>query len=550
MKKQCKREEISNRNDKGFLSGLFLLSLSTVLVKLIGLAYKIPMLDLLGTLGMGYFNSAYEVYAMLCVISTAGLPVALSMMIAAKKESASDSDVQSVYRTAWKVFLLLGSAGTALMLFFAQEIANLIGNPASSACLAAMAPSLLLICLCGAVRGYFQGLNRMGPTAVSQLLESLGKLIFGVGLSTWALLHRFSVSMVAAFAALGLTLGILVSAVYLLAVKAADRKKLSRTKLSSEKVLSDLLKIAVPITLGSILMSSSKLMDLTLMMHRLPKLGLDSLEINRLYGSYTTLAVPVFGLIPSLITPISLVLVPQLSAAIERKDAERQSKLVDDSIRLTVLLSMPSSLGLAVFASPILKLLFSGQQEAVETAAPLLALLGASVLFSGLITTTNAILQSYRHPGIPILSMAFGVLVKGVSAFFLMGLSSVGVMGAPVSTFLCNVSITAINYAFLTHNVPKSDRASGLIQMYGKPLLASVGALAVSVCLFSALTQRSCPLLPTLGIAFGGFVSVYAALAFMTKIVTVDDIAMLPFGEKIFNRYRLKKEKRIHHDNQ
>ena len=170
--------------------------------------------------------------------------------------------------------------------------------------------------------------------------------------------------------------------------------------------------IAFPITLGSAIISSSRIVDMTLLFKRLTDVGYSSAGANEIFGSYTTLALPIFSLIPSLVSPISLALVPELSAARECGDLLWQRETVRTSLRLTIVFSMPASFGVAVYSRQMLEILFARQDRAISVAAPLLAVLGVSVLFSCLITTTNAILQAYSKTGKTVLSMSIGIALK------------------------------------------------------------------------------------------------------------------------------------------
>ena len=168
-----------------FFSGVMILTLSTVLVKIIGLLYKIPMLHCLGSVGMGYFNAAYECYALIGVVATAGLPIAVSMLIA---EQVSREDKQcgaikilEIENCCLRIFVLFGILGSTVLLVFAAPIAKAIGSPQTAPALRAVAPTMLFSCLSASYRGYFQGLQNMRPTAISQIIEAIGKLVFGVG---------------------------------------------------------------------------------------------------------------------------------------------------------------------------------------------------------------------------------------------------------------------------------------------------------------------------------------------------------------------------------
>lgn len=535
-----------DRDRKGarsFMSGVLLLSFSTVAVKIIGLAFKIPMLSFLGTRGMGYFNSAYEIYAMLCVISTAGLPVALSMLVSASRARGDGQGIKRVYRTACLTFAVLGICTSAFMLLFSRELAVLIGNPDAYLCIAAISPALFAICLCSAVRGYAQGFEYMTPTAVSQLIEALGKLGFGILFSSYAIDRGYEIWEVSAFAVLGVTFGSFISLVYLLFAKRSKKLKIEKslsisTAEDSRNCFWELIKIAFPITLGSAVIAATRITDMMLIMRRLQDIGVSAEESNRIYGAYTTLAIPVFSLIPALIAPISMALVPQLAAYIQRKQSSGEKLVIDNAMRLTLLFAMPASLGLAFFSQPVLELLFSGQTEAIDLCAPLLSVLGASVLFSCLITTTNAILQSYKRAGLPIISMAIGLAVKIVSTYILVGNENIGVMGAPIGSLICNITVTLINILFM-HRVTRSKLKPSVLF---RNFFASAISVGAAFALYLYVREFTESLFVSFGLALVFAVMIYALFCFITGSITVQDIEMLPLGDKIIEIFQKRKQ--------
>ena len=391
----------------------------------------------------------------------------------------------------------------------------------------------------------------MLPTAISQLIEALGKLIFGVWFASIAVQKGMELPKIAACAILGLSLGTLLSALYLCLEKVIFR---DRSKYPCERLdvsdrgdgISTLLRIAIPITLSSAVLGVTRLVDMAFILRRLQDIGYSVSKANEIYGAYTTLAVPVFSLIPSLIAPISMALVPKLSAAIERRSTEEQAELSDRSIRLTSLLAVPASMGVAVYAKPILLLLFANEASAVELAAPLLSVLGISILFSGLITTTNAVLQSYRQAGKPMISMSIGALVKMLFAYFLIGIPSVGIYGAPISTLLCDLTITLINLSFLGGAIPKSKRSGGVWQVYYKPLAAALLAILASLTVYLPIVKYKNQDTVALLLAMIVATIVYLIFGILFKMITTEDIALLPMGEKILLHRHLfyHKEKR------
>ena len=530
MKKSGKTESVGG----GFISGVFILSLSTLIVKIIGLAFKIPMLSLLGMEGMGYFNSAYEIYAMLCVVSTAGLPVALSILISSARAVDDGDRIVRTYRTAVSIFFVLGALGTAAMLIFAKQLSVWIGNDDAFYCILAIAPALLFICLASAVRGYCQGFGDMKPTAVSQLIEAISKLGLGVSFAVIGIKNGFSVPMISALAVLGITVGTALSLCYL-SIARRKHKIRQKNEDNSERrgYAKELLNIALPITLGSAVISLTRIFDMALIMRRLRDIGVSQFRANEIYGAYTTLALPVFSLIPSLITPISMALIPELTVFIKRKNSLGQIQTVEKSLRLTSLLSMPASLAVTVFSRQILSLLFQGQTEAIDIAAPLLSLLGGSVFFSCLITTTNAILQAYGCVKLPIFSMSVGVAVKAVSSYFLLGTKGIGEYGAPIGSLACNITVVLLNFALMLRYAKNTENALSISRCFLKPFISSVIAVGSAYMAYTWLSVALLSELASFVIAVLVAIALYFLLVFLLGALNRDDIKMIPVLKKL-----------------
>lgn len=514
--------------DNGFMSGVLVLSLSAVIVKIIGLIYKIPMLKLLGSEGMGYFNSAYEIYTLFCIIATTGLPVAMSVMISSEKGGA-----EKIFRVAMRLFLLLGVVGSAVMIGFARPFSEFLGSDKTVFCIFAIAPTVFLICLSSAYRGFFQGYGKMVPTALSQVIEALGKLLLGLLFAFIALHFGYSVEVVAAFAVLGLTLGTAVSALYLMLNKrfSGISKPIAAIGGKNDREIAcRLMKTAIPVTLSAAVISLTKVIDMTMILRRLQDLGYGSDAAFSSYGNYTTLALPLFSLAPALIASVAMPLIPSLSRAVALKDEGEQGRVVTDALRLTAGISMPIALGLSLFAKPILELVFAGETEAIAEATPLLAMLGLSVTSACLITVSNAILQAYSKAYIPIISMAVGSLVKIALAYFLIGKAEVGILGAPISTFFCDLIINAINFYYISRVMPKTP---SICEVFVMPFMASAVAVIVARVAYNALAMR---------IGEGAFLTLacvaiaavlYLPLTFVFKVVKKEEISEIPILKRL-----------------
>lgn len=521
---------------KQLFSGVAILAASTFIVKIIGMLYKIPMMDLLGAQGMGYFNSAYEIYSLFFVIATTGIPVAVSILVSENRESGRGENIKRIFRISIISLGIIGAAGTALMAIFHKELAMLINNDAAMYSILAISPTLIMICIGSAIRGYFQGCQLMAPTAVSQVIEALGKLLLGLGAASFAIKRGLGLEIAAAFAAFGLSVGVALSLLYLVVYKVifgsrglalgAD----SRTD-SSGEILKQLFAIAIPITLSSTVLSLTKIIDMTAILRRLGDIGYTQEQANAVYGSYSTMAVSVFNLPATLVSAIALPLVPMLTAAAGSGDRDRERGVISASLKLTALVSFPMGLGISAFAKQILSLIFTTSAEEIEYTAPLLALLGVSVFLSSMISVTNAILQAYKEVKKPIISMAFGTAVKLIAAFVLVGTPSINIYGAPISTFFSTLVIVSLNLFFILR---RSGRIDTVARLFVKPFVAAFAAVLVGAVVYSLLASSlDSSVLILLVIALVAVI--YAFIALKIGAVSEDDIRMVTSSEKIIN---------------
>jgi stage V sporulation protein B len=245
---------MSQSKKQSFLHGTALLAAATAIVKVIGALYKIPLKMIIGDEGFSYFNTAYEIYSLLLLISTAGLPVAMSRMISQASALGHSNQVRKVYTTSRNLFLAMGIVGTLLMTLLCKQLARFQGQPDAWYAIACLGPCVLLICMMSTYRGFFQGQGNMIPTSVSQVLEALVKLVVGIGLALAVISLTGSIPKAAGGAILGVTVSCVASVLYLLGCFRKDYRQLpdsSEPALSQGKTARQLLSIAVPITIGA-----------------------------------------------------------------------------------------------------------------------------------------------------------------------------------------------------------------------------------------------------------------------------------------------------------
>ncbi len=509
-----------------------MLAIAGALVKIIGLIYKIPLTNLIKSDGMGYFNSAYTIYTFFYMISTAGLPVAISLLISQARVLGNRPRVRKVFLAASAIFLAVGALGSLAMFFFSEFFASLLGNPPASLSIKAISPTLFFVSAISVMRGYFQGHQFMLPTAISQIAEAAGKLGFGIFLARAAIERNMGYENAAAGAAVGLSIGMGIAFIYLVITAIFFKSEKYYDKIfdtmpagSTRGVLRSLLSAALPITLSASVLSMSNTLDLAIVMRALKRTGLSAAAANAAYGNYSALAVPMFNLPIVLITPIASTVVPYLAGAISARDSKGIASSVSVSLRTTALISFPCALGLSALASPILKMLFD--DALAESAAPLLQILAPSVIFLSFATVTNALLQALGKPLVPLFSMVAGAAVKIILCPLL--ITRFSVSGTPMSTFFCYFTVCLINFAVIYREMKQKPR---FVSMFLSPLLASVASALSAAYTYAWLCARLGETLACLAsIAIAA--AVYFALIIITGYITGEELLMLPKGEKI-----------------
>lgn len=524
---------------QNFLQGTALLALATAIVKVIGALYKIPLNAIIGEQGFGYFNTAYDIYNVLLMISTAGLPVAMSRMISQASSLGHYNQVRRIYRTARGIFLALGIAGSLLMTLFCRQLARFQNQPDAWAAIGCLGPSVLLICVMSTYRGFFQGQSNMIPTSISQVLEAATKLIVGMIAALALLKMTNSVPLAAGGAILGVTVSCLVSSFYLFACFRKSFASLPQTR-EEPRPYADtakgLLIIAIPITIGSAGLQLLTMLETKIYMGQLLGLGYSQAAADTMRGIYG-MTLTIFNMPCAFITPITISIIPAITAQLTLCNDAEAKATEESAARITGLISMPCAFGLGLLAEPVTALLGRYSGENLALATTLMAILGFSIMFNAVVLMTTAIMQAHGHAGRPVINMLLGGVLKLAAVFILTGNPNIGIVGTPVGTLLCYIAIAALNlYSIRT----LLEHPPAILRNLARPFFASLimgifvyGTLLVLKTL--GLTSRL--MLCVLPIAVG--IIIYLLAAVKLKVVTREDCLLLPKGEKIAKLLKL-----------
>lgn len=531
---------MSNAEKKqNFLQGTALLAMATAIVKVIGALYKIPLNAIIGAEGFGYFNTAYEIYNILLIISTAGLPVAMSRMISQASSLEHYSQVRQVYKTARIIFLSIGITGSLLMTIFCRQLAVFQNQPNAWAAIGFLGPCVLLICIMSTYRGYFQGQGNMLPTSVSQVLEAVVKLLVGMIAALLFLKTTQSIPLAAGGAILGVTASCVVSCIYLFS---RVRKSYQNLPQSKEKVASfrdtaaELLKIAVPITIGTAGLQVITALSSKIYMGRLLASGVEQQAADVMRGIHV-MTQTIYNMPCAFITPITVSIIPAITAQITLKKPVEAKKIEESAIRITGLLAMPCALGLVTLARPITALLGGYTAERLDLATQMMTVLGVSLAFNAVTLVTTAIMQAHGRVNRPVVNMFIGGLLKLVMVYVLTGNPAIGIVGTPIATMTSYVLICILNL-FSIHTMFEEPPA--LVRNLVRSFLS---AAIMGVCTWLVwwdlvqigITSRILLCFPP--IAVGGII--YLLCAIKLKAITREDCLLLPKGKKIAKLLRL-----------
>ena len=527
---------------QNFLHGAALLAMATAIVKIIGAFYKIPLNMIIGEQGFGYFNTAYNIYAVLLMISTAGLPIAMSRLISQAHAVENYNQVRRVYATSRGIFLGLGAVSTALMMIFAHQLAAFQKQPDAWAAIFCLGPCALLMCLMSTFRGFFQGQGNMRPTSNSQILEAVFKLLVGLALAYLIMKETGSVGLAAGGAILGVTVSCLVSSIYLYAqLRPAYREMPTgggETK-SYRRTAKELLAIAVPITIGSAGLQVLTLVETNLYMGQLLTAnGMSQNTADITKGIYD-MCFTVFNMPCSFMVPITTSVLPAITALLTTRNFDGAKATEESAARITGLISLPCAVGLSILATPVISLLGGYTGENLVLAGRILAILGVNIFFYATIQYTNVVLQSHGYAHIPVINTLLCGGVKLAVVYVLVGNPQIGIVGAPIGMTLCYLCIGLMNLIAIARIVPHKPRIlRNLLRPAAPAILMGVvvyGAYRLLIAVLGSGASR----VFLCGIPVGVGVITYLVCVVIFKAISREDCLLLPKGDKISKILRL-----------
>lgn len=565
---------MAERKKQSFLQGALILSLAAVLTKVIGaLFFKIPLKNLNST-AYGYFEATYNVYVPIYTVCTAGFPTAVSRMVSESIALGRYRDVKTIFRVAFRVFLVTGLVGTLLMLGLSSFYPEFVNLPNTRLTMIVMAPAILFCCLVSAYRGVYEGSRNMTPTAISQIVEAVGKLLFGLSLAAGALQlgqSRFAAGLpvygrmaetaeqavelslpyVAAGAMIGVTAGSFFALLYIMIRYRARGIGFTRTELggappspSSRRMFRSLLRVAIPVALGTLATQLTNMIDvvslqkcLAIVMERSGDI-VEGMYAAQIAADGTTdvlgfltgnrgAVVTFTNLVPNVTLTFGISALPLITSAWALRDKRKLKSTVSLVLRITMLVATPCGIGLAVLARPIMRMVYD--DVTAQVAGPMLEVMGIAVIFICLVAPINAMLQAVGRADIPAKIVLVGGAVKLLLNTTLVLNPYINIMGSAYSTLACYVVMVVLSLIALLRVVRVRLKWRGI---FLKPLFSGV-LCGVAAWAANGLLARIMPgtVATILAILIAGIV--YVLLLLLLGAFTREDILMLPKGQKI-----------------
>lgn len=573
---------LQTKKKQSFLYGSTILMVSVVIVKLVGAIFKIPLANILHETGMGYFNSAYTIYTTVYALTVTGLSTAVARMVAENAARGRYRDVKRLLSLATRVFMGMGAIGFLVIALSAGSFSASIESENSYWTVLMIAPAILFCCLMASYRGYYEGLSDMIPTAITQVVEVVVKMlaglsfaglvmaiasnqyetsgvVFGVAVQTAEEVAAIAIPFAAAGAMCGVSVSTAVGFIYVFIRYKMKGDSITKAMIMESPppmrnrvILYRLIKISIPITLGAVVLQLAALIDMITIMNRLSGLPQEVLisqygkflTANEsphefLYGCFTSI-VTLFNLVPAFTNMFGKSALPNVTAAWTERERKKLEINVESVIRVTTMVAAPISFGLAFLSEPILKLVYKNLPGAISVGTPLLTVLGIASLFLAMVTPLNAIYQGIGRMDLPVKFLLVGASLKFILNFILIGIPSINIMGGSISTIVCYMTIATLSITTLRKKLSVPINFVGVL---AKPVISGlICGISAGLCnfLLTKLVEHSIITVVSIGV---GAIFYVISLGVM-KVISADDVMMLPKGKKIL--CMLKKIHMVH----
>lgn len=491
----------------GFVKGAVILVIFNLIGKVIGAVYRIPLANLLGSVGIGKYQLIFPLYSLMLSISVSGIPVAISKLVSEYNSKKMFGDVKRLVRLSFLYLTAVSIVCVALVFVCAKFIARIQGNFEIYLCYYGIAPAILFVALLSVFRGYFQGQLNMTPTALSGLIEQFGRLFFGLFLAKKFI--KFGVIYGVLGAVIGISVSELFALIFLMIYYLCSKRKMLKeeSKLSRKEISKSLIQTALPITVGGLASPITSIIDSFLVVNLLIFTGFSSSYATSLLGLQSGIVDPLINIPIVIAVSIASSILPNLTDVYVKNDTSEVKKLIEKAFQITLSVSIACAICYVIFGRQILEFLYSKTllEEELVISTKLLFLGGVNLIFLSLVYVSASILQGMGKQKQAAKSILLGSVVKIVLTILLVGNKNVNILGATISGGLSYIAVFLMNYRHIKNEV--DVRVTNLI--------FSLAVQEGVVCLFAFLTNW------LIGLKFGSTIALFIGGSFAVLIFAI-----------------------------
>ena len=532
-----------------FIKQAAILAAASLLVRFLGFVYRLPLTNMIGDEGNAIYAGGYYIYTFLLILSSAGLPAAISKLVSERIALKQYRNAHRVFQAALVISTTLGTFFAVVMGLTAHQLADLIGIPDSYYSLLTLCPTLIIVAIMSVFRGYFQGMHTMVPTAISQIIEQVFNAFFSVYLA-WVFLSvnvpegmTENIPLASAGGTMGTGIGALAGLIVVIFAYSLIRPYLlwraKRCKQpyeeSKKQLISKVLQTAWPIIAGTAVFSITNLIDMSMVVNILQETGFSATEANALYGQLSGKYVTLTTLPVTISTAIATAVLPSIAASVKLKEKKQVRRKMALTYRISMIISVPAAVGISALGPQIIQMLFPNASDG----GMLLTVGGISIIFLALCQTSTGILQDIGHIKVPVVGAILGAIAKVILNATLIRIPSINVLGAVLSTTGCYLVAAVFDVIMLSRKTGTKFDFTG---SFLKPVIGSIAMAAATIgsynLFFALISSNTIATLLAICVA----VAVYGLVMLLIRGIVEEDLQAVPGGGKlirILKRLRL-----------
>ena len=535
----------TNKDKKGsFIIQASVLAAASLIVRFIGFLYRLPLTALIGDRGNAIYSAGYYIYTFLLILSSAGLPAAISRLVSTRIAKGEYRNAQKIFRVSMIFAGAAGAIGMLVLFFFAEPIAKMVDSPNSVYCLQTLAPTLLIVGVMSVYRGYLQGMNIMTPTAVSQIFEQVFNAVFSVYLA-WVLVKQ-SIPLGAAGGTAGTGIGALAGLIVVMIFYNRMKPEIRHNMRIEEKgiyqettgeAFKKLVVTAFPIIAGTAVFSMTNLIAMKMVMSGLRSSGaFTEAEAEVLYGQLSGKYVTLTTFPVSISSAMATAAIPNIAMAVTVGNKKEVKRKINTALKLAMIISIPAAVGIGVLGDQILRMLFPSYPEG----GVLLKVGAISIAFLSFCQIVTGVLQGIGKIQVPVIGALLGAVVKIALNWILIRIPSINVVGAVISTDVCYLVASIFNVIMLMRYTKTRVNFSGvLIKPTIGSIIMGIGCV-IGYKVISLVFGNTISTLLTIIVA----VIIYLLVMIFIRGITEEDLLSIPKGRilvRVFKKIGLLK---------